>query len=138
VRRCPTSRSPPTSSSDDDFRRTLSLIEEAAFDWAFVFKYSPRQGTPAAGLDAPDQSLIEERHQDCLRLVESIGRTRRQRLLGRTEEVLVEETGLGRTRGNYKVLLDGDAEPGQRVRVSIVNAERATLEGALRSDVDLL
>ena len=36
------------SETDDDFRQTLSLIEEIEFDWGFIFKYSPREGTPAA------------------------------------------------------------------------------------------
>src|SRR5205085_668205 len=34
--------------SDDDFRETLSLIDDAKFDWGFIFKYSTREGTPAA------------------------------------------------------------------------------------------
>jgi tRNA-2-methylthio-N6-dimethylallyladenosine synthase len=38
--------------TDDDFRATLSLIEEAGFVGAFSFKYSPRPGTPAADMAA--------------------------------------------------------------------------------------
>ena len=36
--------------TEDDFRQTLSMIEELQFDWAFIFKYSTREGTPAANL----------------------------------------------------------------------------------------
>src|SRR5437667_1163975 len=48
------------------FRQTLSLVEELQFDWGFVFKYSAREGTPAAELECLPQQLIEERHQRCL------------------------------------------------------------------------
>src|SRR5437764_178829 len=34
--------------TEDDFRQTLLMIEELRFDWGFIFKYSGRQGTPAA------------------------------------------------------------------------------------------
>ena len=36
--------------TEDDFRETLSMVDELQFDWGFIFKYSPRQGTPAANL----------------------------------------------------------------------------------------
>jgi tRNA-2-methylthio-N6-dimethylallyladenosine synthase len=49
--------------TDDDFRQTLSLIEEIEFDWGFIFKYSPREGTPAARLECHPQELIEERQR---------------------------------------------------------------------------
>jgi tRNA-2-methylthio-N6-dimethylallyladenosine synthase len=114
--------------SEEDFQETLSLIEEVGFDWAFVFKYSPRQGTPAAAM-AWEPDLVERRHQVCLERVESIGARRRQRLEGRREEVLVESAGQGRTRGNYKVRVAGGAKVGETVPVVITDARRATLEG---------
>jgi tRNA-2-methylthio-N6-dimethylallyladenosine synthase len=43
--------------SDEDFEKTLRLIDDVGFDGAFSFTYSPRPGTPAAGLPgqiAPD------------------------------------------------------------------------------------
>src|SRR5262249_60152726 len=39
--------------SEEDFRATLSLVDEVAYASAFSFKYSPRPGTPAA--DMPNQ-----------------------------------------------------------------------------------
>ena len=111
-----------------DFRQTLSLVEEVGFDWGFVFKYSPRQGTPAADLPCHPTELIEERHRQCLKLVERIGLERRRRLISSTQEVLVEEDNFGRTRGNYKMKVDG-VSPGKTVRALVTNADRATLEG---------
>jgi len=39
--------------TDEDFERTMKLVEDVRFDGAFIFLYSPRPGTPAAEL--PDQ-----------------------------------------------------------------------------------
>jgi tRNA-2-methylthio-N6-dimethylallyladenosine synthase len=115
----------------DDFRQTLSLIEEIEFDWGFIFKYSPREGTPAARLECYPQELIEERHQECLELVDRIALKKRSALLDTHHDVLVEEDNFGRTQTNYKVHISGDVAAGEEVRVRITNAQRATLEGVI-------
>ncbi len=115
--------------TEEDFRGTLSLIEEVGFDWGFVFKYSEREGTSAAGLESLPIEVIEERHQRCLALVDRIGIERRGRLMGTEQEVLIEEAGLGRTRSNYKMQVEGNTKPGDTVRARVTNAERATLRG---------
>jgi tRNA-2-methylthio-N6-dimethylallyladenosine synthase len=117
--------------TESDFRETLSLIEEAQFDWGFIFKYSSREGTPAAGFEGLSHELIEERHQRCLELVDSIAGEKRLRLAGTLQEVLVEEGQFGRTRTNYKVRMNGNIAPGEKVRVRITSAQRTTLEGVI-------
>jgi tRNA-2-methylthio-N6-dimethylallyladenosine synthase len=117
--------------SEADFRETLSLIEEAQFDWGFIFKYSPREGTAAADLPCLPLELIEERHQECLALMDRIAMQKRSKLLGTVQDVLVEEDNFGRTRNNYKVRIDGAVSSGDAVRVRIRGAERATLKGTL-------
>src|SRR5262245_48387866 len=118
--------------TEDDFQQTLSLIEEVQFDWGFVFKYSTREGTPAANLECHPESLIEERHRRCLELVDRIALQQRSRLAGTIQDVLVEENNFGRTRANYKVHVYGNVAPGEVVPVYITNAQRATLEGELQ------
>src|SRR5262245_9884765 len=117
--------------TDDDFRQTLSLIEEIGFDWGFIFKYSAREGTPAARLECHSQQLIEQRHQECLELVDRIALKKRSALFGTHQEVLVEEDNFGRTRTNYKIHVSNTVGPGEEVRVRITNAQRATLEGVI-------
>jgi tRNA-2-methylthio-N6-dimethylallyladenosine synthase len=117
--------------TDDDFDRTLSLLEEARFDWGFIFKYSTRQGTPAAELVSHPESLVEERHRVCLDRVERIGLERRRRLLGTRQEVLVEGDNTGRTRGNYKLRMDAEVPAGRTAHVEVTSADRATLEGRI-------
>src|SRR5262249_19715975 len=109
--------------TEQDFQQTLSLIEELQFDWGFIFKYSTREGTPAAKLESFSQELIEERHQRCLELMDRIAFEKRSKLVGTLHDVLVEENNFGRTRSNYKVHVNGDVAPGQEVRVSITNAQ---------------
>jgi tRNA-2-methylthio-N6-dimethylallyladenosine synthase len=117
--------------TEDDFQQTLSMIEELQFDWGFIFKYSTREGTPAASFDSLPQDVIEERHQRCLELIDRIALAKRLKLVGTTQEVLVEEDGFGRTRTNYKVHVNGNVMQGETVRVHINSAHRATLEGEL-------
>src|SRR5713101_923495 len=50
--------------NEEDFEQTLSLAREVEFDQAFIFKYSPRRDTPAAGMDGQiSQTVKEERNQ---------------------------------------------------------------------------
>ena len=119
--------------TEDDFRQTLSLIEEVQFDWGFVFKYSTREGTPAAKLECHPETLIEERHRRCLELIDRIALAKRSRLIGTTQHVLVEENNFGRTRTNYKVHINGSVSAREELSVRISNAQRATLEGELQN-----
>jgi tRNA-2-methylthio-N6-dimethylallyladenosine synthase len=119
--------------SDGDFRETLSLIQEADFDWGFIFKYSTREGTPAAAWQSVSHELIEERHQECLGLLDSVAAKKRLSLVGTDQEVLMETQAFGRTRTNHKVQVDGGLQPGQTVTAHIIDAGRATLCGRPRT-----
>ena len=77
--------------TDADFEETLSLVEEARFDSAFTFIYSPRAGTEAA--DLPDQISDDVKHDRLERLVEqvqAVAAERNAERIGRVEQVLVE------------------------------------------------
>jgi ribosomal protein S12 methylthiotransferase len=63
-----------------------------------VFPFSREEGTHADGLD--DQvplQLIAERIDECTELQDAITRNKREMLIGRTVEVLVDAPGRGRT-----------------------------------------
>ena len=51
--------------TEDDFRATLSLVDEVGFAGAFSFKYSPRPGTPAAEMaeQVPEEVKTERLHR---------------------------------------------------------------------------
>src|SRR6516225_4654424 len=80
--------------SEEDFRATLSLLDEVAYASAFSFKYSPRPGTPAA--DMPDQVPEAVKSERLYRLQAAIDRHQaafNARCLGRSFEILFEKTG---------------------------------------------
>src|SRR5262249_57713572 len=58
--------------SEEDFRATLSLLDEVGYASAFSFKYSPRPGTPAA--DMPDQVPEPVKSERLYRLQATIDR----------------------------------------------------------------
>ena len=118
--------------TDDDFNQTRALVEEIKFDNAFVFRYSPRRDTPAAGMaDQVDERIKERRNHHLLEIVNESARRINERLVGRTLEVLCEGPSktnrsrlMGRTRANKIVLFEG---PEEFVGVLVdVRIERAT------------
>jgi len=118
--------------TEDDFNQTRALVEEIKFDNAFVFRYSPRRDTPAAGMaDQVDERIKERRNHHLLEIVNESARRINERLVGRTLEVLCEGPSntnrsrlMGRTRTNKIVLFEGPEEFGG-VLVN-VRIERAT------------
>jgi tRNA-2-methylthio-N6-dimethylallyladenosine synthase len=123
--------------TEEDFKETLEVAEEVAYDGAFTFIFSPRRGTEAATL--PDHVPHEVKVERLERLVEVVQRhaqERAQRFVGRTLEVLVEgpsRTDPTRMRGrishNKVVNFEGLAAPGELARVEITGATSQTLSG---------
>ena len=118
--------------TEDDFNQTRALVEEIKFDNAFVFRYSPRRDTPAAGMaDQVDERIKERRNHHLLEIVNESARRINERLVGRTLEVLCEGPSktnrsrlMGRTGTNKIVLFEG---PEEFVGVLVdVRIERAT------------
>jgi tRNA-2-methylthio-N6-dimethylallyladenosine synthase len=76
--------------TQEDFEATRSLMEEAGFDNAFVFKYSPRPGTRSAKLaDDVTKEEKERRDQVLLDDQEKRGQLRNDKLVGTVRKVLV-------------------------------------------------
>lgn len=103
--------------SDEDFERTYQLAAELQFAKAHVFRFSPRQGTPAARMRGQIKDEVKRaRSERLLALNEQDMRRFREQFLGETVEVLVEAYKHGRWEGltdNYlRVELQGlpDAE----------------------------
>jgi len=107
--------------TEEDFRETLSLVEEVKFDNFFSFKYSPRPKTSAEKL--PDDVPPEEKARRIVLLQEIQKRITLEinsSLIGKIEEVLVEGMSkntkkgkvvcqlFGRTRKNKIVNFSGD------------------------------
>jgi tRNA-2-methylthio-N6-dimethylallyladenosine synthase len=126
--------------TEEDFARTLEVVDRVGYDGAFTFIFSPRRGTEAATM--PDQvphPMKRERMERLVELVQRRARERAERFIGRTVAVLVEgpsRTDPARLRGrighNKTVNFDGIAEPGEMVEVEITGATSTTLSGQER------
>jgi tRNA-2-methylthio-N6-dimethylallyladenosine synthase len=49
--------------TETDFAETLRVVEASRFSGAFTFQYSPRPGTPAAGLPPRPREVVQERYE---------------------------------------------------------------------------
>lgn len=124
--------------TEDDFLRTLDLVEEVGYDAAYTFIYSPRAGTPAARFADPVAAQEKkERLNRLMAMQNEISLRHNQQLVGRTVEVLVEGVSrtnadvlAARTRTNKVVLLQGSPDlVGQTVKVRVDHAQTWTLRG---------
>jgi tRNA-2-methylthio-N6-dimethylallyladenosine synthase len=121
--------------TEEEFLDTLRVVEEARFDAAYTFQYSPRAGTEAAGYDGQvPKQVVQERFDRLVELQERISLEHNLALEATEVEVLVEGTGRkggaqGRTRTNKVVNFAGPAEPGEFVTVRVATAHPHHLVG---------
>jgi tRNA-2-methylthio-N6-dimethylallyladenosine synthase len=126
--------------TEDDHRRTLDLMSEVRYDGAFMFKYSPRENTPAfrMGDDVADE-IKTRRIDEIIRLQNTIAAEINTACIGRTFDILVEgesrkspDEWQGRTDGNKVVIIPKPAaEAGTILPVLIHRATSATLFGTV-------
>ena len=127
--------------TEEDFQQTLSLMREAGFDSAFMFKYSERPGT-FASKHLPDNVAEEvkiERLNRMIALQNELSAESNRHDIGKVMEVLVEgrskrsaDEHFGRTSQNKVVVFPkGETKPGDFVAVRITDASSATLRGEL-------
>ena len=82
--------------TDADFEDSLQFVEEIGFNQLHVFRYSPRRGTPAADYsDHVPPHVSAERSKAMIALGKQLGVEFRERMLGKTMNVLVEESREG-------------------------------------------
>ncbi len=135
--------------TEEDFRETLSLVEEVGFVSAFCFKYSPRPYTPALKLgdDIPEE-VKAERLARLFEAVEKIQRRHLDALVGTRQHVLVEgltphdKNGDGRFTGRttrneiVHLLAPAELDPtGTIVEVNVDAANKHSLLGSMDGGV---
>lgn len=126
--------------TDEEYEATLQLMRAIRFDDAYLYRYSPRDGTPATRLP-PEQFLADDVAQARLERLIALHRGIQLEInrgeVGRVEEVLVEKAarrgGLqGRTEGNKVVTFEGPTELiGSFARVRFTATSGATFSGQL-------
>jgi tRNA-2-methylthio-N6-dimethylallyladenosine synthase len=117
--------------TDDDFERTLELVESLRPASAYTFKYSPREGTESAGMpDDVAEDVKEERLARLNALCDGLSDSALKRRIGTVVEVLDENGGYGRARDGFRVKWDAPASSkGRLVKVRIAGTMKRTLLG---------
>jgi tRNA-2-methylthio-N6-dimethylallyladenosine synthase len=129
--------------TEEEYLATLELMRTVRFDDAYLYRYSPRDGTPATRLPADQfvpETVGQERLEGLIALHRQIQLEINRAEVGRTVDVLVEKAGKrggmqGRTEGNKVVTFEGpDSLVGQIVPVRLVATSGATFGGELADD----
>jgi len=125
--------------TEQDHQETLSLMKYANYDFAYMFKYSERPGTKAARRmeDNVPEETKKKRLSEIIDLQNKISSENKQKAIGRTYTVLIENTSKksenefsGRNSQNQVVVFPKNGnKPGEFVDVKIVDATPATLIG---------
>ncbi|MBU1845989.1 MAG: tRNA (N6-isopentenyl adenosine(37)-C2)-methylthiotransferase MiaB, partial [Gammaproteobacteria bacterium] len=124
--------------SDEDFEKTMKLIEDVGFDNSFSFVYSARPGTPAAELaDDTPPAVKQARLARLQRRIEEQTQLISQGMVGSVQRILVEGHSrkddselAGRTDNNRVVNFPGPARLiGHFIDVRIESALPHSLRG---------
>ena len=123
----------------------MSAVREAGFTDAFMFKFSPREGTPATRMPAEwtvSGEVASDRMDRLVETVRSVARSQNLGLLGRQCEVLIErearrggELLQARTRDFRTVLVPGDGSMiGRYLIVELTGTTGSTFTGTVVRD----
>jgi ribosomal protein S12 methylthiotransferase len=123
--------------TEAEFSLLLEFLEEAELDRVGCFAYSPVEGAAANALPDPlPDEVREERRARLMKAQERISRQRLSRKIGRTIDVLVDEPGVGRSKGDAPEI-DGvvrfkGGKRGEFARVRIDRADAHDLYGRIQ------
>jgi tRNA-2-methylthio-N6-dimethylallyladenosine synthase len=130
--------------TDEEYEATLDLVREVRFDEGYLYKYSPREGTPATRLPAEQfipEEVAQQRLERLIELQRGIMAELNQAEVGRTVEVLIEREArsegdlLGRTETNKMVVFAGSPETiGTFAQVTLTGTTGPTFFGTLVDD----
>ncbi|MCX8080187.1 MAG: tRNA (N6-isopentenyl adenosine(37)-C2)-methylthiotransferase MiaB [Bacteroidia bacterium] len=125
--------------TEDDHKQTLSLMEEVKFDFAYMFMYSERPGTPAERKfsDNVPPEVKKRRLQEVIELQQKHSAYHTSKFVGKICEVLIEGVSrksdkdwMGRNSQNTVVVFPkGNETPGEYVKVKITSCTSTTLVG---------
>ena len=124
--------------TEEDFAKTLEVVNTCKFDGAFTFIYSPREGTPAAKIkDSIPLEVKENRLHQLNEIINSDSLMHNKEYIGKTEEILVlgpSEKGQDKVYGYTKTMklvnVDGAKNDiGKLIPVLITDAKSFSLDG---------
>ncbi len=98
-----------TGETEEDFQKSLSIVEEAGFSRVHVFPYSPREGTVAYKRGDTPAEIKKRRTAELLAAADRAEKIFLEKQLGKEAEVLFEEDG-GYTENYVRVHAEGARE----------------------------
>lgn len=126
--------------TEAEFNDTLDLIKQVRYETAFMYYYSPREGTAAATMPGQiDEEIRKARLAKLIEVQNGIGLEESLKLVGQTFEVLVESEAarheghlVGKTRTGRSVDFPGSRDLiGSFVEVTVKKARNWTLSGIM-------
>lgn len=129
--------------SDEDFQKTLDIVNYCKYDGAYTFIFSPRDGTPAAKMvDTIPIEIKEQRLYKLNELVNKYSLESNEKLVGNVEKVLVVDKSekddskvFGYTESMKLVNFVGSSELiGKIINVKIIDAKSFSLDGKVSQD----
>ena len=126
--------------TDDDFEKTLNLVDELKFDGSYSFAYSDRPGTPASQLPNKIDKITKFARLKILQeRLDKYALHHSFEMLGKNENVLIEGLSkrnatelMGRTQNNRVVNLIGKTNLiGKIIPVLITDVKKHSLRGEL-------
>jgi tRNA-2-methylthio-N6-dimethylallyladenosine synthase len=128
----------PTETMEDHLA-TIDIMQQVRYDGAYMFKYSPREGTKSYKMDDDvPEKVKSKRLQEIIDVQQRISLEKNLELIGKEEIVLIEGFSkksenffAGRTDSNKVVIIPAheSMKPGDYLTVKINNATSATLFG---------
>ena len=115
--------------TEEMFLRTLDLVAECGLAFVHVFPYSPRPGTPAAGMPRLPDPLVKERAARLRAAGEArLAAELRSRVGGETD-VLIERPGKGRAEFYAAVDFTEPVATGSVRRMRLIDSNQDSLVG---------
>ena len=129
--------------TDEDFEKTLDIVNYCKFDGAYTFIFSPREGTAAARMeDKVSMEVKEKRLQELNNLVNKYSLEGNQKLIGKVVDVLVNgisEKDSSKVYGYTETMklvniVGGNDLIGKIVPVKITDAKSFSLDGEISQE----
>lgn len=119
--------------TDVEFEETLLLAKQARFSKIHAFRYSMREGTPAAArCDQIDPSTKEQRLKRLLALARDLRKEDGLRRIGTSEAVLIEAPGTGMSESYFKVEAPRDIPQGTLCELSLTALDSSCMMKACK------
>ena len=122
--------------TDEEFQETISVMEKVKFDDAYMYCYSPREGTRAYGYPSLPEHIIKARLEQLIDFQNSVTIIRAREMIGRKYEVLFEgkaknNATRGKTKGNKNIIIEKEITRGEVHQVVIREVRGRTPVGEL-------